>query len=126
MQKLLIILTSITLTACSNDASRESSSIGQPYFQNELIKAKSPDGKRQLTLTELCFDDTSCQTQVLLDFGRTASGVYATNGKNLGINSYWKGNNTIVIKTKKAYPAQQKWPEVQSLGDKVKVEYIEE
>jgi uncharacterized FlgJ-related protein len=124
MRTFLIILISISMTACLNEASKESSNVEQPYFRNQLLSSKSPNGKRLLTLTEIGYDSTNCYTQVLLDFGGSGSGVYATNGKNLGIKTYWKGNDTIVIETKKEYKAHQEWPQVQSFDDVVKVEYI--
>lgn len=124
MKSLLIVLISFTMIACVNEVSMRPSNGDEHYFLNELSATKSPNGKIKLTLTEICYDSTSCHTQVFLDFGRTGSGVYATDGINLGIKAYWKGNDTIVVETKKEYKADQEWPEIHSLGKIVIVEYI--
>lgn len=95
------------------------------YFTNQVSSHRSPDGKRTLLLTEYGTDESNCGTQVFLQFERSGAGVYATNGINLGIQAYWKDNHTIVIETKKEYFATQRWQQVQSLQDIVKVEYME-
>jgi hypothetical protein len=124
MRNFFILLISIIITACQNIVSTEGPDIDQPYFRNRLFEAKSPNGKRNLTLTEISFDSTSCYTQVSLEFGGSVSGVYATNGRNLSIQTYWKGNDTIVIETRKEYKAHQEWPQIQSFNEIVNVVYI--
>ncbi|HMK17806.1 MAG TPA: hypothetical protein VK492_06405 [Chitinophagaceae bacterium] len=94
------------------------------YFTNQLSENLSPDNRRKLTLTEHG-DESYASTQVMIQFEESGSGVYAANGINLGIKTYWKDNNTIVIETKKSYLSLQKWEQVQSFQDIVKVEYIE-
>jgi hypothetical protein len=94
------------------------------YFTNQLSASYSTDNKRKLTLTE-SGDENYTSTQVFIEFEQSGAGVYTTNGINLGIRTYWKDNNTIVIETKKDYLALQKWEQVQSFKDIVKVEYIE-
>jgi hypothetical protein len=95
------------------------------YFTNQLSAIYSPDNKRKLTLTE-SGDENYASTQVFIEFENGAgAGVYAPNGINLGIKTFWKDNNTIVIETKNNYLALQKWEQVQSFKDIVKVEYIE-
>lgn len=97
----------------------------EKYFFNQLLEARSPDGKRLLSLAESGTDENYCSTQVAITFENSGAGVYAANGMNLGINTYWKDNNIIVIETKKDLMVLQKWQQVQSFQDVVKVEYIE-
>jgi hypothetical protein len=95
------------------------------YFNKQLYSAFSPDNKRQLTITESGTDETYCSTQVFIQFEKSGAGVYAANGINLSIATYWKDNNTIVIETKKEYLTSQKWETIQDFRDILKVEYIE-
>lgn len=105
--------------------SKRKSSTKNNFFTNQLSAIYSPDNKRKLTITE-SGDENSAVTQILIEFENGGgAGVYATNGINLGIRTYWKDNNAIVIETKKNYLALQKWEQVQSFKDIVKVEYIE-
>lgn len=97
----------------------------EKYFFNQLSEARSPDGKRLLSLAESGTDENYCSTQVVITFENSGSGVYAVNGMNLGIKNYWKDNNKIVIETKKSFVAHQRWEQVQSFQDIVKVEYVE-
>jgi len=97
----------------------------EKYFFNQLSESRSPDGKRLLSLAERGTDESYCSTQVVITFENSGAGVYAVNGMNLGIKTYWKDNNTIVIETKKSFVAHQRWEQVQSFQDIVKVEYIE-
>jgi len=95
------------------------------YFTNQLSTVYSPDNKRKLTITE-SGDEKSAATQIFIEFENGGgAGVYATNGISLGIRTYWKDNNTIIIETRKDYLTLQKWEQVQSFDDIVKVEYIE-
>lgn len=70
-------------------------------------------------------DSTGWFTQILMDFGGCGGGVYALDGKNLGIKTYWKNNDTIIIETRKNYEAIQKNTFMQCLNKKVIVVYIE-
>ena len=104
---------------------KRKSSTKNNYFTNQLSAIYSPDNKRKLTITE-SGDDNSAATQIFIEFENGGgAGVYATNGISLGIRTYWKDKNTIVIETKKDYLALQKWEQVQSFKEIVKVEYIE-
>ena len=123
MKYLLIILLTIATTACIENKPKEE--LQDTSFRKELLKVKSPNGKRRLTLTEVGYDTSNCYTQIMVAFGGTVSGVYATDGMNLGIQTYWKGNDTIIVETKKEYQAHQKWTQVQSFDEIVKVEYID-
>jgi uncharacterized protein (DUF1330 family) len=62
---------------------------------------------------------------VFIRFQKVGGELYAANGLSLDIKTYWKDNNTIVIKTKKDYVAVRKCKQVQSFQDIIKVEYIE-
>ena len=95
------------------------------YFTNQLSASFSPDKMRKLILTESGTDEINSSTQVMIQFEQSGTGVYAANGLNLGIKTYWKDNSTIVIETRKDYLVLQKWEQVQSFQDIIKVEYIE-
>jgi hypothetical protein len=97
----------------------------EKYFSNELSLSISPDNKRRLVLAENGTDENYCSTQVTIGFENSGAGVYAANGMNLSIKTYWKDNNTIVVETKKNYQVLQKWEQVQNFKDVIKVEYIE-
>ncbi|MGZ8511425.1 MAG: hypothetical protein ACXWWA_13650, partial [Chitinophagaceae bacterium] len=94
------------------------------YSIKDLSETYSPNNKRKLTITERVTDDNST-TQVLIRFELSGAGIYAANGINLNIKAYWKDNNTVIIETKKNYTVLQKWEQVQSFRDIVKVLYIE-
>jgi len=119
MKSFIFLLLILFATSCAEQEEEPSN------FSKILHSSWSPNGKWKLTLTEHGYDSTDCYTQVIIDFGSTGSGVYSTNGRNLGIKTYWKDNHTIVIETKKEYDAPQKWSQVQSFRNIVKVEYIE-
>jgi len=123
MKSFFCLLLSVSFLSCMDE---DNSGVADPnYSSNTLSTQKSPDGKRTLSLIERC-NSNSCGTQVVINFGVTGSGVYAVQGKNLGLKTYWKDNNTIVIETKKAYlDDHQKWRQVQSFGNVIKVEYVE-
>lgn len=104
--------------------SKSKTSIKSNYFINQLSENYSPDNRRKLTLTESGTAENYAVTQVMIQFEQSGSGVYAASGINLGIKTYWKDNNTIVIETKKDYVVLQKWEQVQDFQDIVKVEYI--
>lgn len=105
--------------------SKRKSSRRNNHFINQLSESYSPDNRRKLTLTESDTDENYAATQVLIQFEQSTAGVYAANGIHLGIKTYWKDNDTIVVETKKDYVALQKWEQVQSFKDIVKIEYIE-
>lgn len=97
----------------------------EKYFYKQLSESRSLDGKRLLSLVESGTDESYSSTQVSITFESSGAGVYAANGISLGIKTYWKDNNTIVIETKKGFTVLQKWEQVQSFQDIVKVEYME-
>jgi hypothetical protein len=97
----------------------------EKHFFVHLSQTHSPDGKRFLSLTESGTDESYCSTQVVISFENSGAGVYAAKGRNLGIKTYWKDNNTVIIETKKDFIALQRWEHVQSFQNIVKVEYIE-
>jgi hypothetical protein len=105
--------------------SRQGSYKKEKYFFNQLSESLSPDSKRLLSLAESGTDENNCSPQVAITFENSGSGVYAVNGMNLGIKTYWKDNNTIVIETKKSFVAHQRWEQVQNFQDIVKVVYLE-
>lgn len=105
--------------------SKRKSSVQDKTFFNVLLESPSPDNKRKLILIESGIEGGDGYTQVQIQFEDSGSGVYAPNGINLDIKTYWKDNNTIVIETNKEFRATQKWEQVQNFQDIIKVEYIE-
>ena len=95
------------------------------FYHKQLAKVYSPDKTKYLTITENGTDTSDAHTQVLLNFKYSGAGIYSVPGINKKINAYWKGNSTIVIETFKHYEAHQKWPQIQSFHDIVKIEYAE-
>jgi hypothetical protein len=87
----------------------------------------SPDKRCYFTITEFGVDsnDINASTQLLVNFKRTGSGVYSVRGIDKKLKAYWKDNSTITIETFKAYKADQKWPQVQSFNDIIRIEYLE-
>ena len=96
----------------------------RPDFKNKMYVATFPDGKRQLSITE-ARASFGLYTEVLIDFGQNAKGVYAIAEMNLDIKAYWKDNETVVIETKKQCQPYKIYRKVQTMGEIVKVEYIE-
>lgn len=96
------------------------------YYHKVVSESKSPDGKRTLTLNEYGADTINCHTQVSLEFYSGGAGVYAVQGRNLDIKTWWKDNKTIVIETRKEYLApHQKRNKIQRFSDIIRVVYIE-
>ena len=116
----LIIFLLFILSSCETNTTGDST-----FYSKVITSTKSPDLKKVLTLKEYGVDTADCVTQVWIDFGKTGAGVYSVDGRNRDIKTYWQDNNTIVIETKKEYKSDQKWPQVQSFGDIIKVVYIE-
>jgi hypothetical protein len=112
------------ISGTSTPKKKRGASNKEKHFINQLSESHSPDGKRLLSLTEIGASEDYSSTRVFISFESSGSGVYAAKGINLGIKTYWKDNNTIVIETKKDFIVLQKWDQVQSFQDIVKVEYI--
>lgn len=128
MKRILPLIIILFTLSCRN-APFLSDTHPDPAGIKTLSRSISPDGKKLMTVKEICAepnDTVNCHTQVFMDFGNTGSGVYAVAGINRGIKAKWKDNNTIVIETKKKYSPTQKWPKVQSFNQIVLVEYIEQ
>ncbi|HEX8607033.1 MAG TPA: hypothetical protein VF679_00165, partial [Pedobacter sp.] len=79
MRNLLIILLSFLLGGCLDNEDRPYPDTNKPFFENKIFDARSPNGDKQLTLTEIG-DSTSWYTQVCIDFGRSGECVYAADG----------------------------------------------
>jgi hypothetical protein len=125
-KNLFIILMSLLLIGCLDDDDRPYPATNKPFTVKKIFEAQSPDGKKRLEVTELD-DSTSCYTQVCIDFdlGRSGECVYAPDGCNLEIRTFWKDSNTIIIETKKTYKSDQKNSKTQFMGYIVNVEYRE-
>lgn len=120
----IIVLLSFLLRGCLAEEDKPIPNSNIPFSQNEVFEAQSPDGSKRLKVTEIG-DSTSWYTQVCIDFGQSGECVYAANGRNLGIITFWKDNNCIIIKTKKIYKSDQKKSQTEFMGNIVNVEYYE-
>jgi len=94
-------------------------------YAKTISESYSPDKTKILTLKEHGWKGERGYTQVFIEFRSTGSGVYSVDTTGADIKTYWVNNNKIVIETKKAYTGHQKFEQVQSFGDVVKVQYIE-
>lgn len=115
------------MTICGCDENNDSDLNAKPKesYTKTISKSHSPDKTKVLTLKEHGWKGEGGHTQVFIDFGGTGSGVYAVDTTGTDIKTYWVNNNQIVIETRKSYKGQQKWTQVQSFGDIVKVKYVE-
>jgi len=98
---------------------------GSDSTHKKLAEVVAPDNKRKIAIHEFSRLHQPAMTSVDIHFGRSGAGVYLVEGVDLGIDVYWKDNNTIIIGTRKEYVAISKHAEqYQSLDDVVKVEYV--
>jgi hypothetical protein len=122
---LLIISMLLLLGGCLDDEDRPYPATNTPFTVKKIFEAQSPDAKKRIEVKEMD-DSASCYTQVCIDFGGSVECVYAPDGCALGIRTFWKDNNTIIIETKKRYKADQKNSKTQFMGYIVNVEYHED
>lgn len=120
-----LVLIGLLFSSCGDEDLVVASGSEDDYFSKELYFSQSPDHSKSLKMGEGGDDSTGWFTQILMDFGGCGGGVYAPDGKNLGIKTYWKNNDTIVIETRKSYKALQKNTFMQCLNEKVTVIYVE-
>ena len=114
----------VSIYGCyDNDHSSNLSTSGA--YTKTIYKSYSPDNTKLLTLKEYITKGESGYTQVFIEFKNSGSGVYAVDTIGVDIKTYWVDNNQIVIETKRNYEGHQKWNQVQSFNDIVKVRYIE-
>lgn len=94
------------------------------FYKKTSDKFYSPDKRCYATIVEHGLDSTEANTQILLTFAKTGAGVYGVKGIHKDLEVFWKDNSTLVVETKADYQSLQKWPQIQSFDDIVKVEYI--
>ncbi len=122
---ILLLLSLLTFYSCYEERDHDPNAKPKESYTNIIFKSHSPDKTKLLTLKEHGRKGESGYTQVFIEFEGTGSGVYSVDTINAGIKTYWVNDNQIVIETKKSYKGIQKWNQVQSFGDIVKVQYIE-
>ena len=119
--KILLLTLIVFLSGCNlPDGPSRKEITGDDQSIKTLQTSYSPDKRCFFTIKEY-----GSNTQLLLNFKTTGSGVYSIRGINKNLKAYWKNNSTIVIETRKEYISEQKWPQVQSFSDIVTIEYIE-
>lgn len=64
-------------------------------------------------------------TYVVIELKAGSGTIYGALGEKLPLKTYWKDDNTVVVKTKREYKILDKYNQVSSYGDIVKIEYIE-
>jgi hypothetical protein len=84
----------------------------------------SPDGKRKLRIVQWS-DGKHASTCVDVMFPTASGTVYDISGIHPDVKALWKDNSTIVIETKKLYPANAQHRQVRSFNDVINIEYIE-
>lgn len=100
--------------------------INASIILSQVAEIYSPDKKRKLTIAETGAGVEDPQTEVSIHFENGNGRIFAVKGINLQINLYWKTNHTIVIETNKEHePITDRFQQVQSLEDIVKIEYVE-
>ncbi len=128
MRHLLTILFAcsfVSFVSCdANDY--EPNALQKEAYTKVISKSYSPDKSKLLTLKEHGWKGESGYTQVFIEFQNSGSGVYSVDTVGVDIKTYWIGNNQVVIETKANYRGHQKWNQVQSFSDIVKVQYIEQ
>jgi hypothetical protein len=92
---------------------------------NLLTESWSPDNRYKITVAAGDDGTNNTTTKVFIHMGKAAGCVYAVSGNNADITIYWKGNNTVVIETKKEYPVITKHQQAQTFQDIVSIIYIE-
>src|SRR5688500_16721454 len=108
----------IFVTACSSPNGSPVQEITGGDMNIKTIQTSySPDKRCYFTIKEYGTDSTRSNTQLLLNFKTTGSGVYSVRGINKDIKARWKDNSTIIIETRKEYISDQKYPQVQSFSD---------
>jgi hypothetical protein len=65
-------------------------------------------------------------TYVVLLLENNSGTIYWAKGEKLPIKAYWKDSHTVVIETKSAYEYREKYQQVRSYDEVVKIEYIED
>jgi len=125
MKTLITICFFLLISGCIDSPTNQENSNDLKYFETKLSEEESPNRKRKLQLGELGNDSTIWTTQVLVAFDGCGGGVYAVDGRNLSIKTYWKGNDTIIIETMKTYKAHQRHEWMQCFTEKIKIIYIE-
>ena len=127
MRNLWTIITAIQFFILCGCAENEydPNAIPKEAFTRTISETYSPDKTKILTLKEHGWKGERGYTQVFINFSGTGSGVYSVDTTGADIKAYWMDDNQIVIETKKSYKCSQKWKQIQSFGDIVKVSYIE-
>ena len=119
-----LILMVFTFCRCG-ESDYDPIAIPKNSYTKTLSTSYSPDSTKILTLKEHGWTNESGYTQVFIEFASTGAGVYSVDTTGVDIKTYWKDNGHIIIETKKTYKGHQKWNQVQSFKDIVKVTYLE-
>lgn len=122
---ILLLISFMAIYSCDEERDYDPNTKPKETFTNTIYKSYSPDKTKLLTLKEHGRKGEIGYTQIFIEFEGTGSGVYSVDTIKADIKTYWVTNNQIVIETKKNYKGIQKWNQVQSFGDIVKVQYIE-
>lgn len=122
---ILITIAIMAIYGCDESNDFDTNAKPKESYTNTISKSYSPDKTKLLTLKEHGWKGERGYTQVLIEFEGSGSGVYSVDTTGVAIKTYWENNNQIVIETNKSYKGVQKWNQVQSFGDVVKVRYVE-
>jgi hypothetical protein len=64
-------------------------------------------------------------TDVVITLKGGSGSIYSANGEKLPIKAYWKDNHTVIVETSNKYKHHDKYQQVSSYGEVVKIEYVE-
>lgn len=124
LYRILLVVFASTFYRCGISDS-DPNAMPKNSYTKTLSTSYSPDKSKILTLKEHGWIGEKGYTQVFIEFKGSGSGVYAVDTTGVDIKTFWQDNNHIIIETKKTYKGHQKWNQVQSFEDIVKVTYVE-
>ncbi|MES2447393.1 MAG: hypothetical protein V4546_09440 [Bacteroidota bacterium] len=64
-------------------------------------------------------------TYIIIELKGGSGSIYGALGEKLPLKTYWRNDNTVVVETKSDYEILNKYNQVSSYGDIVKIEYVE-
>lgn len=89
-----------------------------------LEKVIAPNGVNKL-LIQHSGKGEHALTYIVIELKAGSGTIYGALGEKLPIKTYWKDDNTVVVETKKNYEILNKYKQVSSYGNVVKIEYVE-
>ncbi|RZK56463.1 MAG: hypothetical protein EOO91_12090 [Pedobacter sp.] len=89
-----------------------------------LAEAIAPNGTNKLHL-QFSGKGEQALTYINISLKGGFGSIYTAIGEKLPIKMYWKDDHNVVVETKSDYKFMNKYKQVSSYGDVVKIEYVE-